>query len=133
MIQIYQNPDLQAVLALYDSVGWTNYTKNPAMLEKALAHSLKVYACIEEGKLLGLLRVVGDGHSIIYIQDILVHPGRQRRGIGKALLEQALADFAEVYQKVLLTDDSKKTCAFYESLGFHRVDKLSCVAYMKNY
>lgn len=124
---------MQAVLELYASVGWTNYTENPTMLEQALAHSLKVYAYIEEGKLLGLLRVVGDGDSIVYIQDILVHPSRQRRGIGKTLLEQALADYAKVYQKVLLTDNSEKTCAFYEGLGFSKVDSLGCVAFMKNF
>ena len=44
MITYKQNPqlDFQAVLEIYDSVGWTNYTDRPTMLQKALEHILLV-------------------------------------------------------------------------------------------
>lgn len=46
MITYKQNPqlDFQAVIEIYDSVGWTNYTDRPTMLQKALEHSLLVLA-----------------------------------------------------------------------------------------
>ena len=33
-------PAMTDLLALYGSVGWTNYTNNPAMLEEAVKASL---------------------------------------------------------------------------------------------
>ncbi|HFI0002929.1 TPA: GNAT family N-acetyltransferase [Streptococcus suis] len=126
-----QNPqlDFQAVLDLYASVGWTGYSSHPEMLEKALEHSLLVLAAVDGDRLVGLLRAVGDGYSIIFIQDILVLPAYQRQEIGRNLLEQAISHFPGIYQLHLLTDNAEKTRSFYEALGFTAVDSLGCVAY----
>ncbi|HEM4282733.1 GNAT family N-acetyltransferase [Streptococcus suis] len=131
MITYRQNPqlDFQAVLEIYESVGWTNYTDRPTMLQKALEHSLLVLAAFDGDRLVGLLRAVGDGYSIIFIQDILVLPAYQRQGIGRNLLEQAIAYFSGIYQLHLLTDNTEKTRSFYEAIGFTAVDSLDCVAY----
>ncbi|HEP1802610.1 TPA: GNAT family N-acetyltransferase [Streptococcus suis] len=131
MITYKHNPqlDFQAVLDLYDSVDWTGYTSRPEMLEKALAHSLLVLAAFDSDRLVGLLRAVGDGHSIVFIQDILVLPPYQRQGIGRHLLEQAVTHFPGIYQLHLLTDNTEKTRSFYEELGFTAVESLDCVAY----
>lgn len=131
MITYKQHPqlDFPAVLELYASVGWTSYTSQPAMLSKALDNSLMVLAAFDGDRLVGLLRAVGDGHSIVFIQDILVLPSYQRQGIGRRLMEQALAHFPSVYQLHLLTGNEEKTRAFYEALGFVTVESLNCVAY----
>ncbi|HEL1691437.1 GNAT family N-acetyltransferase [Streptococcus suis] len=131
MITYKHNPqlDFQAVLDLYDSVDWTGYTSRPEMLEKALEHSLLVLAAFDGDRLVGLLRAVGDGYSIVFIQDILVLPIYQRQGIGRHLLEQAITHFPDIYQLHLLTDNTEKTRSFYEELGFTAVDSLDCVAY----
>ncbi|HEM3481768.1 MULTISPECIES: GNAT family N-acetyltransferase [Streptococcus] len=131
MITYKQNPqlDFQAVLEIYDSVGWTNYTDRPTMLQKAFEHSLLVLAAVDGDRLVGLLRAVGDGYSIVFIQDILVLPTYQRQGIGRHLLEQAVTHFPGIYQLHLLTDNTEKTRSFYEAIGFTAVDSLDCVAY----
>ncbi|CYU73366.1 GNAT family N-acetyltransferase [Streptococcus suis] len=131
MITYKQNPqlDFQAVLDLYDSVDWTGYTSRPEMLEKSLEHSLLVLAAFDSDRLVGLLRAVGDGYSIVFIQDILVLPTYQRQGIGRHLLEQAVTHFPGIYQLHLLTDNTEKTRSFYEELGFTAVESLDCVAY----
>ena len=131
MITYKQHPqlDFQAVLDLYDSVGWTGYTNRPDMLHQALEHSLFILAAFDGNRLVGLLRSVGDGHSIVFIQDILVLPTYQRQGIGRHLLEQAIAHFPGIYQLHLLTDNTEKTRSFYEAIGFTAVDSLGCVAY----
>ncbi|HEL2050940.1 TPA: GNAT family N-acetyltransferase [Streptococcus suis] len=131
MITYKQNPqlDFQAVLDLYASVDWTGYTSRPEMLEKALEHSLLVLAAFDGDHLVGLLRAVGDGYSIVFIQDILVLPTYQRQGIGRHLLEQAITHFPDIYQLHLLTDNTEKTRSFYEAIGFTAVDSLDCVAY----
>ena len=41
-------PEMTDLLALYSSVGWTNYTNNPAMLEEAVKASLWQLAVYDE-------------------------------------------------------------------------------------
>ena len=123
----------EEIFPLYEAVGWTNYTTNPTMFKNALEHSLfLISARDEEGKLIGFLRAVGDGYSIVYIQDIIVLPEYQRQGIGTQLLRQTLERFKEVYQMILTTDSEFKTIAFYESNGFTALSKYGCTSFMAN-
>ncbi|WP_345464542.1 GNAT family N-acetyltransferase [Deinococcus carri] len=118
-------PDLSELLALYASVGWTSYTRDPQALARALRQSGFVWTARDEaGTLLGLVRGVTDDVSILYVQDILVHPDSQRRGVGRALMEAVLERYAHVMQMVLLTDDGPGQLAFYRSLGFHNTREL---------
>ncbi len=123
----------EEIFPLYEAVGWTNYTSNPIMLQNALEHSLfLISARDEDGKLIGFLRAVGDGYSILYIQDIIVLPEYQRQGIGTQLLRQTLEYFNEVYQIILTTDSEVKTIAFYEANGFTALSKYRCTSFMAN-
>lgn len=122
---------LEDVLPLYEAVGWTNYTTKPEMLEVAYKNSLHILAALnEEEKLVGVLRAVGDGASILFIQDILVYPEYQHQGIGTKLLQQTLEKYKNVYQIQLATDDSTKTVSFYESNGFTNLTSLNCVSFI---
>jgi ribosomal protein S18 acetylase RimI-like enzyme len=98
---------------------------------KAIESSLLVVSAWDNDKLVGLVRVVGDGLTIIYIQDILILDKYKRRGIGTKLLNYVLDEYKYVRQKVLLTDDSEETRGFYESNGFSSCDKGGVVAFAK--
>lgn len=111
-------PDIADLMELYSSVGWSNYTDSPETLAAAMAGSAKVVSAWSEEQLVGLARVISDGASIWYLQDILVRPDFHRRGIGRELVRRALEGYGGVRQKVLLTDDEAGQKAFYESLGF---------------
>lgn len=117
------------ILGLYTSVGWTNYTDNPTMLRNAYLNSLKIYGAYVDDKLIGIIRVVGDGYSVIFIQDLLVHPEFQRKGVGTLLLKKVLCEYDSVYQKHLMTEDTEKTTLFYKSLGFVDNSKIGCKAF----
>lgn len=121
------------ILNLYQSVGWTNYTDRPDMLKSAYENSLKILGAYADGQLLGIIRVVGDGCSVILIQDILVSPEYQRKGIGTALVSEILALYRNVYQKVLFTDNTEKTIQFYRSVGFEMDTDIGCRAFVKMY
>lgn len=121
------------ILHLYESVGWTNYTAKPEMLSNAYANSLKIFAAYDGETLIGIIRAVGDGFSILYIQDILVLPEYQRKGVGTALIHKLLEAYKHVYQKVLLTDNSEKTIAFYKSIGFWMDTETECRAFWRQY
>lgn len=124
-----QKPTMPEVLALYKSVGWSMYTRDPARLERALTYSLMVLGAYEGKQLVGLIRAVGDGETILFIQDLLVLPEYQRRGIGKQLIEALLERFPEVRQRVLLTDDDPKTRNFYKAAGFVESQQVGVIAF----
>lgn len=127
----YMDYNEQEILPLYESVGWVNYTKRPQMLREAYLHSLKIYAAYAENKLVGIIRVVGDGSSVVFVQDLLVYPECQRQGIGTALLKMIMEEYRSVYQLHLLTDNTEKTIAFYKSLGFIMDTDIECRAFSK--
>ena len=78
-------PAMEDLLALYSSVGWTNYTNNPTMLEEAVKASLWQLAVYDEEELVAYIRLVGEGRSVLLVQDLLVRPDHQRQGNGKNL------------------------------------------------
>lgn len=133
VVKEYTEYNEEEILNLYKSVGWTNYINNPIMLKNAYANSLKILGAYEGGKLLGIIRVVGDGHSIVFIQDIIVFPEYQRQGIGSALLRSILKIYQNVYQKALVTDNTEKTIQFYKSVGFKMDADVGCCAFIKVY
>lgn len=124
-------PNIDDIMTLYEDVGWTAYTRDKDTLEKAIKNSLKVWTVWDDKKLVGLARVVGDGYTIIYIQDILVLKEYQRNSIGRNLLKTILDEYKSVRQLVLMTDDTVKTISFYESIGLKKVSDYGTVAFMK--
>lgn len=110
--------DPSEVVALYQSVGWTAYTDRPEDLMLGLQGSLRVVLARDEGRLVGLARVVGDGATICYLQDVLVSPDTRRQGLGRRLVDQVFGPFSAVRQHVLITDEEAGQKAFYEALGF---------------
>ena len=67
-------PTREELVSLYDSVGWSVYTRTPDRLEAAIGASLRVVTARVDDELVGLARIVGDGLTILYLQDILVRP-----------------------------------------------------------
>ena len=118
---------LEDVLHLYQAVGWTNYTNQPQMLEQALPHSLAVYLAFDGEKIVGLIRLVGDGFSSVLVQDLIVLPIYQRQGIGSALMKEALEDYKDAYQVQLVTEETERTFGFYRSMGFEILSTYNCI------
>ena len=123
--------DLDTILNLYSGVGWTNYTDKPEMVKKAYENSLLTLGAYDSNQLVGVIRTVGDGFSIVFVQDILVLPEYQRKGIGTQLLRKIMERFSSVYQMELMTDNTPKTISFYKSAGFVKADDMGCCAFIK--
>lgn len=119
------------ILRLYASVGWTAYTDDPSALRRGFENPLLILGAYEGGELIGLIRAVGDGATIVFIQDILVLPEHQRRGVGTALVKAAVGRFRGVRQIELVTDDTEKTVRFYKSAGFRELSELGCRGFMR--
>ena len=130
-IKEYTDYKEEEILRLYSEVGWTAYTKNMTALRQGFKNSLLTLAAYENNELLGIIRVVGDGFTIVFVQDILVFPNKQRQGIGTALLKAVLKRFSNVRQIELATDNTQKTLAFYKSLGFSEFSEINCCGFMR--
>ena len=121
----------QEILPLYASVGWTAYTDHPEQLRKGFENSMLTLAAYEDDQLLGIIRTVGDGYTIVFVQDILVFPEHQRKGVGSALLQAILDRYSHVRQIELATDNIPKTIAFYKSMGFREMSEIGCCGFMR--
>ena len=117
---------LEDVLHLYQAVGWTNYTNQPQMLKQALSQSLVIYLALDGDAVVGLIRLVGDGFSSVFVQDLIVLPSYQRQGIGRSLMKEALEDYKDAYQVQLVTDQTERTLGFYRSMGFETLSTYDC-------
>ena len=122
-----QAPESHELVRLYDSVDWGVYTEDPDGLVAAVRNSTFVVSARDGHRLVGLARVVSDDVSIMYVQDLLVEPRYQRKGIGRSLLERCLVRFSHVRQRVLFTDDQAHQHRLYEAVGFHDLSKLDGV------
>lgn len=131
-IKEYERFELSEIMELYSAAGWINYTRNPQVLISAYKNSLMtVGAYDDDDRLVGIIRVVGDGASVVFVQDLLVMPEYRRRGIGSRLLEYVIAKYNDVYQMELLTDGTPESEAFYRSNGFVNADHLGMSAFLK--
>lgn len=130
-IRKYEIFYLEEIINLYQSVGWTNYLESISVLEEAYANSLCVIGAYDNEKLVGIIRAVGDGQTIVFVQDIIVLPEYQRKGIGTKLLKAVMDKYHDVYQMELLTDNTEKAKAFYRSVGFTASDDIGCVAFIR--
>jgi GNAT superfamily N-acetyltransferase len=94
MITLVENDiSKQEYLYLRSKVGWRVLSDTQA--ELAISNSiyfLKAYD--DENNLVGMGRLVGDGAVICYIQDLVVIPECQGRGVGSVIIE-GLKQYAE--------------------------------------
>jgi ribosomal protein S18 acetylase RimI-like enzyme len=126
-IRIGNNLPLEQLLALYNSVNWLLYTNevNRDKLVTAVRNSTYVVSAWQEDQLIGLARGLSDDVSIFFLQDILIRPEYQNRGIGRTLLANCLERFKHVRAKVLMTDNEKKQLKFYKSMGFENTKEIT--------
>jgi ribosomal protein S18 acetylase RimI-like enzyme len=72
-------------LTIRKTTGWDMIDE--AIVEKAIENDLFSVCIYDKNKLIGIGRVVGDGFIYFYVQDIIVLPKYQKRGIGKLIMD----------------------------------------------
>ena len=123
-------PTGEQLIELYASVGWRAYTGQPRRLLRAVEKSHQVFTVWQGEELVALLRTVGDGETIVYIQDLLVKPEHQRQGLGRWLLGEFQENNFDIRQKVLLTDGVEENIAFYHSCGWQNAAERGIAAFV---
>jgi ribosomal protein S18 acetylase RimI-like enzyme len=119
-ISLSDSIELPEVVALYQANAWSSASK-PQQLLAALRSSHSLVTARVDGTLVGIGNAISDGHLVVYFPHLLVHPGFQRQGTGRKMMELLLDRYRSFHQ-LMLTADGGAT-AFYRSLGFERAGR----------
>jgi GNAT superfamily N-acetyltransferase len=125
IITNWKDIEFEKIIMLYEAVGWVAYTENPIELRTAFENSSYVLIGLENDEVIASLRSLSDNVSVHHLQDILVRPSHQGKGLGTKLLKKALEKYAHVRTHLLLTDDEEKQHKFYKALGYKNVNEFS--------
>lgn len=111
-------PTVEEYLSLRASVGW----RLPPAVDaaRALENSLFGVCAVDADDTVAMARVVGDGSLFFYIQDLVVEPNYQGRGVGRSILEDTERRVVEVCSPnaSLFLVASRGVSAFYRSSGY---------------
>ncbi|MGD0716226.1 MAG: GNAT family N-acetyltransferase [Gaiellaceae bacterium] len=102
-----------------EAVGWIPPPVHDAELQAALDGTWNVVAR-EDGALVGIGRLLDDGALYATIWDMIVLPGQQRHGVGRAILERLLARASARTIVALVATPSGRP--LYEEYGFRTED-----------
>ena len=107
---------VKALADLRESVGWNrmeNEYKSPLMTSY---YHIAVY---ENEKLIGYIDCVSNGVTDAYIQDLMVCPNHQGKGIGTDLMNKMIKYLKEkrIYMISVVYEERLKP--FYERFGFY--------------
>lgn len=109
--------DIEQMCHLRKSVGWNELK---TLMSKPSMNNLFNIVCTENNKMIGFLSVVSNNVTDAYIQDVMVVPEFQRKGIGTELMNLAIAEIKTrgIYMiSVIYGEENLRP--FYEKFGFY--------------
>lgn len=112
--------NVQEICNLRQSVGWNRMEKEMANPRLNSYYHIAVYE-EENQKLIGFVDSVSNGVTDVYIQDLMVHPDFQGKGLGSELMNKMI-DYlkkADIYMISVLYDEDLKD--FYSRFGFYNL------------
>ena len=105
---------------LRNTTAWTKISDK--QVEEALSNDLFSVAVFDKNRIIGMGRVIGDGAIYYYVQDVIVHPDFQKKGVG-ALVMNAIENYFTkhvcnyAFIGLMAADGSME---FYKKLGYKR-------------
>lgn len=116
-------PTAKEFNGLLEAVGWREYF-NFDEAARALQNSLYGVVVRDGERVIGMCRLVGDGAINFYIQDLVVAPDYQGRGIGSMIMEKMMAYLQQnaphnAYIGLFSVENAK---GLYQRFGFRGPD-----------
>lgn len=122
--------DLDAIHAVLRETYWSPGIPRETVA-RACAHSMCAIARDEKGKLIGFARLVTDRATFAWLCDVIVLPGKQGRGLGRALVRTFL-DHPELQGLRRWLLGTKDAHGVYEPLGFKQLDAPDRLMHIRN-
>lgn len=106
---------VKALSNLREAVGWNRMERE---YENPLMTSYYHIAVYEEDELIGYVDCVSNGVTDAYIQDLMVHPDYQGKGVGTDLMNKMITHLKEkrIYIISVVFEECLKP--FYDKFGF---------------
>ena len=111
--------DQDELQSLFLSVEWSS-GHYPEKLVEAMKNYETVISAWDGERLVGLICAMDDGCMTAYIHYLLVRPEYQSTGIGRELVERAVAKYSD-YLRIVLVAYNEET-GFYEACGFKKAE-----------
>lgn len=113
---------IEEIKDIYKKESWNAYLKDDEKLIRAF----------DNCKLVGFIRCVGDIEHILVVQDLIVEPKYQQRGIGTYLFKTIMQKYSNVRMFMVVTDledivDNK----FYKSFNLKKLEDMNMVGYIR--
>lgn len=118
-------PTLEEYIELCTIIGWKDFM-NFEVAQKSLDQSIFGTVIQYQDKIVGMGRIIGDGAIYYYIQDIVVSPEHQNKGLGKLILE-TLMEYLSTHaphKAFVGLFANEGTQGFYRKHGFHAYDAM---------
>ncbi len=107
------------IIALYEAAGWWDgSTKSSVKNNISGSFAFAVAVDSETGKAVGMGRVLSDGVSDAYVQDVIVLPAYRKQDIGKKIISALLGECAKKNVSWVSLIAESGTIDFYSGLGF---------------
>ncbi|MDU2686213.1 MAG: GNAT family N-acetyltransferase [Paeniclostridium sordellii] len=123
---------IEEIKDIYKKESWNAYLRDDEKLIRAFDNSLYIMGAFDNCKLVGFIRCVGDGEHILVVQDLIVEPKYQQRGIGTYLFKTIMQKYSNVRMFMVVTDledivDNK----FYKSFNLKKLEDMNMVGYIR--
>ena len=103
---------------LYLAAEWLSENDSCDFIRRAFAGSFCVAGAFADGHLVGMGRVLSDGVSDAYIQDVVVHPDFRGQGIGGKIVKFLVSELEKNGIDWIALVGEPGTERFYSRLGF---------------
>lgn len=112
-------PKAEDWLKLRGILNLKGYNRPIDIAQKGLDNSIYGITVYFKGELIGMSRIIGDGYTCFYVQDVLVHPEFQGLGIGKELMNRISNYLDNVDNSAIIgLMSAKGREGFYKKYGF---------------
>ena len=117
-ISLIQDAEPEAIFRLYHLAGWVTPEDGDGWIPAMLRGSWAAAGAFADGKLIGFARIISDGVSDGYVQDVVVDPAWRRQGIAGKLVKTLTAHARESGIGWLGLIGVPGTESLYRSCGF---------------
>lgn len=123
---------IKEIKEIYKRESWNSYLKDDEKLVRAFDNSLYFLGAFDDYKLIGFIRCVGDGEHVLLVQDLIIDPEYQLKGIGTYLFKTIMQKYSNVRMFMVITDiDDVVDNKFYKSFNLKEMKAMNMVGYIR--
>lgn len=135
-LRLLGQTDASAALALYNELTFGPKSQDAEAFQTVLRHpGTTIYGAFDGNGLVAMLtlhllpNVTWGARPYALVENVITTATHRKRGIGKQLMQHAVAQAwaADAFKIMLMTGKKRNAAGFYEAVGFRAEDKTAMV------